>query len=60
MLKAGWSLCHRSNGWWVKTIKSKYRRGSDIVPTIRPGSNSWQGICKGWPNKNIIWRVGET
>ncbi|XP_028786509.1 uncharacterized protein LOC114742412 [Neltuma alba] len=51
MAKLGWNLINRRDALWVKVIRTKYRCGSDLIPTIdheRPGSNIWKGIKDAW------------
>ena len=51
MAKLGWNLIHRKDDLWVKVIRSKYRCGGDLLPTIdieRKGSNVWSDIKNSW------------
>lgn len=63
LMKAGWHLINAREDLWVRTIKSKYKCGGDLIPRInreRKGSNFWTGVCHSWPQvtNNIAWRVG--
>lgn len=47
----------------MRTIKSKYKCGGDLVPRInreRKESNFWIDICQSWPQvtNSIGWRIG--
>ena len=63
MTKLGWNLIHNRDELWVKVLRSKYKCGDDLIPsvTIEPGaSNLWKGIVAAWPmvENNLIWRLG--
>ncbi|KAK4280376.1 hypothetical protein QN277_012007 [Acacia crassicarpa] len=51
MMKLGWNMMKSRDDLWVKVLRSKYKCGDDLVPTIncaRLGSNAWSGIKKSW------------
>lgn len=64
-MKAGWHIIEANEELWVRTLKSKYKCGSGILPRVsndRFGSNFWSGICKAWPDQvsnNVAWRIGD-
>lgn len=63
LMKAGWHLIKRREDLWVRTVKAKYRCGTDLMPKINSemqGSNFWRGVCHAWPDseKTIGWHIG--
>ncbi|KAK4259282.1 hypothetical protein QN277_005629 [Acacia crassicarpa] len=51
MMKLGWNMMKRRDDLWVKVLRSKYKCGDNLVPTINStklGSNAWSGIKKSW------------
>ena len=51
MSKLYWNMvCHKDE-LWVRVLRTKYRCGNDLLPTIdiaRQGSNAWSGIKNVW------------
>ena len=63
MTKLGWNLVQNRDELWVKVLRSKYKCGSDLIPSVslKPGaSNLWKGIVVAWPivEDNLIWHLG--
>lgn len=49
LMKARWQLIVQREDMWAKVIRSKYKRGRDIIPKIQPSiprSNFWRGLCQ--------------
>lgn len=47
LMKAGWHLIEAKEDLWVRTLKSKYKCGEDLIPRIdkeRMGTNFWRGL----------------
>lgn len=63
LMKAGWQIMTGQEDLWVKSMRAKYRCGSDLIPKIKRnlnGSNFWIGVRNTWPvvEDNVAWRVG--
>lgn len=64
LMKVGWNLIEDKEDLWVRTLKSKYRCGEELIPRIdkgRMGTTFWRGLCHSWPQvtNNLVWRVGD-
>lgn len=64
LIKVGFHVTTRREDLWMEVVRSKYKCGKDIIPSIsrdRPGSNLWRGLVyvgEGVQN-NTIWKVGK-
>ncbi|KAJ1386204.1 Ribonuclease H-like superfamily [Sesbania bispinosa] len=61
--KLGWGLIDKPEALWVRVLRSKYRTGSGLIPSVNCPSNvslTWRGICRAWSvvEKGISWRIG--
>ena len=51
MVKLGWRLINEKDSLWVRVLRSKYKCGADLMPTMkeRPGQlNLWKGVSSNW------------
>lgn len=63
MIKAGWNLISQRDEMWAEVIRTKYKCGRGIIPSIDDTlawRNFWRGVCHAWKGvaRNIIWKVG--
>ena len=64
MVKLGWRLINEKDSLWVRVLRSKYKCGADLMPTVkeRPGQlNLWKGVSSGWQyvEQGIVWRIND-
>lgn len=64
MMKLGWGMANKHDALWVKFLREKYRRGTDIMPKVerrKEGSQVWKGISQAWESvlKGLEWTLGD-